>query len=751
MGADQHQRIFVQSLVAGLLCCGLSTLAQAQSVGLPTPRLLTIMPMGGQAGTSVTVNLGGEFLEDAEALVFTDPRITAVPAETALGQAAVDQFVVHIDAQTPEGLYEARVMTRLGVSSPRVFSVGGLTEVVRQQANTTLETALTLPLDSLCNAVMSPRAIDHYAIDAQEGQRILVDCAAQGIDSKTKPVIIIADATGNDLAVERRGGALDFTIPATGRYILKVHDLTFQGGAEYFYRLAIQQLAPGEAVQRLASTADVHTFSWPPPGLAAPSPPAEESATAQTITLPCDISGSFFPAADVDTFEFTAKKGEVWWVEVASERLGLPTDPSILVQHVAPSEAGETLTDVVELTDIASPVKPSTNFYSYDGPPYNAGSTDILGKLEIKQDGLHRLHLRDLFGGTRNDPRNVYRLIVRKAQPDFAIVGWALHMELRNGDRAALSKPISLRGGATMILEVLAIRRDGFAGPIELAMDNLPEGVTARGLRIPAGQGRGYMLLTAAESAPRGFSDVEFTGYAEIDGQRVERPGRLASMAWPVRDAWQEIPSPRLLSDVFVSVSGREFAPLTIAAQESKVWEVTQGEKLTIPLSLTRRSEFLGATTKLKTHGDGFERTPVLTLPLDKDATEVTLDLAAIKPPLGETTIAFYGSAVARYAHNPAGVLLAESALKQAQQAAEATAAEVEQLAAVVKTASPAAQAAAQEAAAAATDKHKAATALVTTLQEKLKQAQAAATPKDIVDIIVSEPISIRVNPAEAK
>ena len=67
----------------------------------------------------------------------------------------------------------------------------------------------------------------------------------------------------------------------------------------------------------------------------------------------------------------------------------------------------------------------------------NAGSPDIIGKVEIKEDGVHRLQLRDLFGGTRKDPRNIYRLIVRKAQPDFALVGWALHMNLRNGDRNA--------------------------------------------------------------------------------------------------------------------------------------------------------------------------------------------------------------------------------------------------------------------------------------------------------------------------
>src|SRR5690606_11969491 len=152
--------------------------------------------------------------------------------------------------------------------------------------------------------------------------------------------------------------------------------------------------------------------------------PNNAHAQAQQITLPCDISGSFAPAADVDTFEFTATKGEVWWVEVASERLGRPTDPAIVVQHVSGEGENETLTDVVELTDIASPLKVSSNGYSYDGPPYNVGSTDILGKLEIAADGVHRLQLHDLFGGTRSDPANVYRLIIRKAQPDFALAAW---------------------------------------------------------------------------------------------------------------------------------------------------------------------------------------------------------------------------------------------------------------------------------------------------------------------------------------
>ncbi len=786
MGADQHQRVLIQSLARChdsffwdetnqllraskqfatssnmfspiRLCLAFSLFfvsgALAQSVCLPSPRLLTTMPMGGQAGTEVSIAIAGDFLENVEQLYFSDPRIVAKPEMSEAGPVA-NRFLVRIAADTPADVYEARVMTRLGLSSSRAFSVGTITEVVSDKPNTSLEMAMPLSLDSVCNSAMTERSIDHYRVDLLQGQRIVVDCSSAGIDSKLKAVLIVADEHGRDLVVQRRGNPLEFTAPKDGNYVIKVHDLTFQGGPYYFYRLALRSVAAERPLAALASIRAVNSFSWPPadlqqqPRLVAPS--GDDSAIAK-IELPCDISDSFYPAADVDSFEFTAAKGDEWWIEVASERLGLPTDPSILVQHVASGPAGEVLSDVVELTDIASPVRPSSNAYAYDGPPYNAGSSDILGRLVIKQDGLHRLQIRDLFGGTRNDPDNVYRLIVRKAAPDFCLVAWALHLELRNGDRSALSKPISLRGGATMALEVVAVRRDGFDDPIELAMSNLPEGVSACGLTIPAGESKGSLLLTAAENAPRGFANATFVGRAQINGQTVERPCRLASMAWPVPDSWQEIPSPRLLADVPVSVSGNDFAPLTLAASESKVWEVEMGQSLTIPLEITRRSEFLGASTDLKTLGAVFSKSAAFALPLNKDAAEAKFDLVKLNAPPGEYTIAFYGSAVAKYAHNPAAVLLAESSLKKLQQTATEAAAEAQRLSEIAAAASTEAKPAAQQSANTANEELNAIQAEVVEATKRVQAAAAAAEPKDIVDIIVSEPITIRVKPAESK
>ncbi|MCA9221736.1 MAG: serine protease, partial [Planctomycetales bacterium] len=729
---NRRRRIAASSLLSlatmFLLTMCWAAQAAAQSVCLPVPRLLTTMPMGGQAGTDVEVTITGDYLEDVESLVFSHSGITARPKLNDAGQPEPNKYVVTIAADTPPGIHEARVFARLGLSAARVFTVGTLPEAMQTAATTSVSAAMPIALNSICNATVQASAVNHYSIQAEAGQRLLIDCAAKGIDSKMNPVLIIADAEGRDLLVERRGGVLDFTAPTTGSYIVKVHDLTFKGGAEYFFRLSVQTIPADSPISRLPGTRGVSSFSWPPIGYApdaalAEAEPNNGGEAAQPITLPCEIAGRFFPAADVDTFEFTATKGEVWWVEVASERLGRPTDPSIIVQRVV-EEAGETkLVDVVELTDIASPVKRSSNGYAYDGPPYNAGSTDILGKVEIPEDGRYRLQLTDLFGGTRTDPNNEYRLVIRRAAPDFALVAWALHMELRNGDRNALSKPMALRNGSTMALEVVAVRRDGFAGEISLTMEDLPDGVTATGLKIAAGETRGIMLLTAQQDAPRGWRNARLFGQATIDEEEVTRPVHLACMAWPVRDAWQEIPAPRLLSGAPVSVGGSEFAQISIAAQENKVYEAQAGTTLTIPLVHIRRGDFSGATTGLRTFGAGLDRNASFDVPLTADQSEAVLDLAKLKTPPGDYTIAFYGSPVAKHRHNPDAVLKAERELKQAQQQLDEATAESDRLAKEAAAASADQKNEIEELSRAAAENKKAAEASVAVADKRLKDA----------------------------
>ena len=296
-----------------------------------------------------------------------------------------------------------------------------------------------------------------------------------------------------------------------------------------------------------------------------------------------------------------------------------------------------------------------------------------------------------------------------------------------------------------MPIEVVVVRRDGFNDEINLEMNDLPSGVTAAGLKIPAGKSRGIMLITADQNAPRGLSAASFTGKAIIKGESVSRPVKFASMVWPVTNAKSEIPNPRLLADIPMSVCESEKAPVSIAANEEKVWEVKAGQKLTIPLTTTLRSEFSGSKISLKTFGAGFEKNPAFDVILNSEKSEVTLDLSQLKTLPGEYQIAFYGSAVAKYQYNPKAVTAAETALKQSQEMAAALEKEALELAKIAKSSSKDQETNANKLAQTASTKHKAMAAKVVANDKMLKLATAIAKPKDIVDIVVSKPIRIRV------
>src|SRR3954451_5532237 len=290
-----NARPFARTAVALAVAITWVAPAAGQSVGLPTPRLLTVTPMGGKVGTTVEVVVSGEHLDEAGDLLFCDPRVTAKRKLDASGGPVPDRYVVTIAPDCPTGLVEARLVTRLGLSASRVFAVGTLTEVTPAKPNRTLATAQELPVGSVCNGCVAGPAIDFYSFRAKQGQRLIVDCAARGIDSKLNATVIVGDEAGRDLLAERRGGALDFTAPKDGAYMIKVHDLTFNGGPAFYYRLGLWELPPGAAVVRQPATQAVNAFSGPPAGLAPEAPTAEVEPNnggdhVQRVSLPCDVA-----------------------------------------------------------------------------------------------------------------------------------------------------------------------------------------------------------------------------------------------------------------------------------------------------------------------------------------------------------------------------------------------------------------------------------------------------------------------------
>ena len=153
----------------------------------------------------------------------------------------------------------------------------------------------------------------------------------------------------------------------------------------------------------------------------------------------------------------------------------------------------------------------------------------------------------------------------------------------------------------------------------------------------------------------------------------------------------------------------------------------------------------------MKTFGAGFEHVPAFDAPLNADASEAVLDLATLKTPPGDYVIALYGGAVAKYRYHPAAVTAAEAVLQEAQQEAMALAATAKELAEAAKTATDDQKVQAEKAAQDAATKQQSAEAAVAAADKQLQEATAKTQPKDIVDIVVSTPIAIRVKPVEKK
>src|SRR6185369_6344766 len=115
---------------------------------LPTITLATVMPPGGKIGTDVEITINGSELEEANALLFSHPGISAK-------LKAEKQFVVTIAADVPPGIYDLRLIGKSGVSNPRSFAVGELSELVEKAANDKPDAAAELAIGSVINGTVA--------------------------------------------------------------------------------------------------------------------------------------------------------------------------------------------------------------------------------------------------------------------------------------------------------------------------------------------------------------------------------------------------------------------------------------------------------------------------------------------------------------------------------------------------------------------------------------------------------------------
>ena len=106
-----------------------------------------------------------------------------------------------------------------------------------------------------------------------------------------------------------------------------------------------------------------------------------------------------------------------------------------------------------------------------------------------RADGAYFLRVVDSRLGAAGGPDFIYSLSLATGRPDFSL---AAKTDFVN----------SVQDGRGEI-ELAIVRRGGFAGPIDLAVEGLPEGVTIEPKQIAAGQTSLKLAFVAAADAPR--------------------------------------------------------------------------------------------------------------------------------------------------------------------------------------------------------------------------------------------------------
>ncbi len=210
----------------------------AHSVFAQTPPVLnTVFPASAQCGTAIEVTVSGSNLEGLQSLHCSVPGIQCE-------QSNPNHFRLTIPADARPGLYDLWAVGDNGISAPRTFAVGNRAEQTEIEPNESMLDAMAVPLNSAINGQLDKAGdVDYFRFEAKAGQRVVVECWAERMDSRLRAVLEIFDSGGKRIAVNRgyfgSDPLIDFRVPADGAFVVKVHDLISSGSAEHYYRLDI--------------------------------------------------------------------------------------------------------------------------------------------------------------------------------------------------------------------------------------------------------------------------------------------------------------------------------------------------------------------------------------------------------------------------------------------------------------------------------------------------------------------------------
>jgi hypothetical protein len=511
-----------------------------------------IFPAGGQRGRTVEVRVGGLNLTRSCGFEVLGPGVTAPPrlARTRTvwfegpllplpdSQQAEDYPKdmagrVHIAPDAAPGVRHWRLWTAQGATPAMKFLVGDLPEVVEEEIDGDPVPVAVHPPVTINGRIFPREDVDVWTFAATQGQTFTCEVCAARLGSPLDARLEVRDPGGRRLAEGDAPGTdprLCFTAPADGTYQVRIHDTSFRGGQAYVYRLTITADPYVERTYPLGGRRGTRTaFELTGQGLPAgpvtiPLPaagpadyahrldvagkptnpflldlddlpeyreaePNDEPGQVKPVAPPAVLNGRIGKPGDVDYWAVSARKGDVYDLDLRAARLGSPLKGVLTVLDPAGKELARA--DAVA-----------------------AGQPDPSLRFTAPADGTFRVRVAERFRA-RGGPAFAYRLRVAPpaAKPDFRL-------------RLA-ADTLSLNRGAEARLKVGVERLGDLADPIALTVDGLPSGVTAAAATIPAGQGSAEIPVKAEAAARIAASRLTVRGTARAGAAALTRTATL--------------------------------------------------------------------------------------------------------------------------------------------------------------------------------------------------------------------------------
>ena len=198
---------------------------------------------------------------------------------------------------------------------------------------------------------------------------------------------------------------------------------------------------------------------------------------AQQIQIPAVINGRISTDADIDYYQFEAKKGDKISFEIIARRRQSMLDSYIVLENSAGAQ-----------------LKTADDFQFGRRTYWDSQIENYV----VPNDGIYYIAVYDRH--LRGGAEFVYALEITHSHPSF---------ELLLDTAKTLTAP-----GTGGVVFCRVKRLNGFTGEVQLHVSGMPTGVTAFAGRILAGAADGCLIFQAAKDAPLGAANVRIYGTA---------------------------------------------------------------------------------------------------------------------------------------------------------------------------------------------------------------------------------------------